>query len=475
MDVRFRTCRRPACRHLGSRGTNGKHCGRSPDRPACTRLTVVLSTRVIRRMTPSRPANSGNFIKRWESSSLCERSGRRMRRPARSVFSHAVNLIFKQVFGEGLRIRTALILIGGKICTKMKTSQLSRKMLVRRVITLGYTNAEPAIRRRGGGNCVFPHYLLAWRLYCLLVVVRIRKASFVDILHLRYFSAVYESLNYSKSATDLFISRQALRQAIQNLEKEIGQALFDNDANKLVATSAANLLYASVQPVLLSFNELEHDIAAMRGKTLLRVGSVPNTNIVFTEDERRTIYANQKHVYPANVTVEFVSGSCEALRKKVLGESLVCAFLLATEVDDDLFDTFVSRRGCIHLMVNVRHPLAERDQVTIDDLKGLPFATQGNGYDLHDLISMECLKKGFRLSVGYTSPSIYDNLSSVSANTAVTYGVRERCGAEDVVGIPFSEPCMEWVYCVITKKSLPENPLVKQIFCKNDPSEMIPS
>lgn len=34
---------------------------------------------------------------------------------------------------------------------------------------------------------------------------------------------------------------------------------------------------------------------------------------------------------------------------------------------------------------------------------------------------------------------------------------------------------MEWGYCVITKKGLPENPLVRQIFCKNDPSEMIPS
>ena len=70
----------------------------------------------------------------------------------------------------------------------------------------------------------------------------------MDILHLRYFSSVYESLNYSKSATDLFVSRQALRQAMQNLEREIGQTLFRNEANKLVATSAANLLYASVQP-----------------------------------------------------------------------------------------------------------------------------------------------------------------------------------------------------------------------------------
>ena len=91
-------------------------------------------------------------------------------------------------------------------------------------------------------------------------------------------------------------------------------------------------------------------------------------------------------------------------------------------------------------------------------------------------MAMECLKLGFRLDVTHTSPSVYDSLGSVSAGSAVTYGVRGSYeGFENVVGIPFEEPFMEWGYCVITKKGLPENPLVRQIFCKNDPSEMIPS
>lgn len=77
----------------------------------------------------------------------------------------------------------------------------------------------------------------AGRRMCYRGMRRMRKAASVDILHLRYFSSVYESLNYSKSATDLFVSRQALRQAMQNLEREIGQTLFRNEANKLVATS----------------------------------------------------------------------------------------------------------------------------------------------------------------------------------------------------------------------------------------------
>lgn len=215
----------------------------------------------------------------------------------------------------------------------------------------------------------------AGRRMCYRGMRRMRKAASVDILHLRYFSSVYESLNYSKSATDLFVSRQALRQAMQNLEREIGQTLFRNEANKLVATSAANLLYASVQPVLLSFGELERDVAGMRGKTLLRVGSAPNTNIVFTKEELRTIYANQKYVYPENVAVEFVSDSCDELRRKVLGESLVCAFLLATGVDEALFDVFLSRKGRIHLMVDKGHPLALRESVSLSDMRGLPFAT----------------------------------------------------------------------------------------------------
>lgn len=42
----------------------------------------------------------------------------------------------------------------------------------------------------------------------------------MDIQHLRYFLTVSRTLNYTKAAEELYISRQAVAQAVRQLETE---------------------------------------------------------------------------------------------------------------------------------------------------------------------------------------------------------------------------------------------------------------
>ncbi len=64
----------------------------------------------------------------------------------------------------------------------------------------------------------------------------------MDITHLRYFLAAAETLNYTKAAKQLYISRQALRQSLTLLEKEFETPLFENRRNKLSLTPAGEYL-----------------------------------------------------------------------------------------------------------------------------------------------------------------------------------------------------------------------------------------
>ena len=64
----------------------------------------------------------------------------------------------------------------------------------------------------------------------------------MELTPLRYFTATARHLNYTRAAEELFLSRQALRQSIQTLEKELGTPLFGIQKNHLHLTPAGEFL-----------------------------------------------------------------------------------------------------------------------------------------------------------------------------------------------------------------------------------------
>jgi DNA-binding transcriptional LysR family regulator len=109
----------------------------------------------------------------------------------------------------------------------------------------------------------------------------------VDILHLRYFSSVYETLNFSHSAERLYISRQALRQAIRSIEVELCQPLFVNRSNKLWATRAADTLYQESCEVLRAYRNLENSVEVLKTQSVITAncGLVTNQADCYTDEE----------------------------------------------------------------------------------------------------------------------------------------------------------------------------------------------
>ena len=111
----------------------------------------------------------------------------------------------------------------------------------------------------------------------------------MDILQISYFSKVYETTNYAHAAESLCVSRQGLRKVMRNLEREVGQPLFVNVANRLQPTEAAHRLYKASRIFVEGFRELEDAVAAMKlsQKTEVRLGGTYDSDDVFTTAEWR--------------------------------------------------------------------------------------------------------------------------------------------------------------------------------------------
>ena len=121
----------------------------------------------------------------------------------------------------------------------------------------------------------------------------------MDILQISYFSKVYETTNYAHAAESLCVSRQGLRKVMRNLEREVGQPLFVNVANRLQPTEAAHRLYKASRTFVEGFRELEdagHEALPENGGTPGGAPTIP------TMSSRRRNGALSGRTPPRNTT-----------------------------------------------------------------------------------------------------------------------------------------------------------------------------
>ena len=82
----------------------------------------------------------------------------------------------------------------------------------------------------------------------------------MDIQHLRYFLTVSRTLNYTKAAEELYISRQAVAQAVRQLETELQSPLLINRKNALALTSLGQVFQKEAAKIVRSFSQFETSI-----------------------------------------------------------------------------------------------------------------------------------------------------------------------------------------------------------------------
>jgi DNA-binding transcriptional LysR family regulator len=100
----------------------------------------------------------------------------------------------------------------------------------------------------------------------------------MDIRHLRHFLAVANTLNYSRAAEELHISASPLSRSIQQLEVQLGGALFIRGTRRVELTQLAFALIPYATRILDELDDMEREAARrVRGHVELNVGmrSVP--------------------------------------------------------------------------------------------------------------------------------------------------------------------------------------------------------
>ncbi|WP_231571439.1 LysR family transcriptional regulator [Gordoniibacillus kamchatkensis] len=230
---------------------------------------------------------------------------------------------------------------------------------------------------------------------------------------MEYFVAVCEELHFSKAAEKLGISQPNLSLQIKALEAHVGLPLFERIGKRTVLTDAGAVLLKHCRSLFTNLQNAYDEIGELRDfeGCQLAVGVIPSEL-----DYRLTpLFIDFLHQFPKNrlrlySTVEVV--------KLVLDMAIDIGITLNPAPDHRLRVRPLAKEA-YGLIVSDRHELADRESISLAELKGLPMIMYPKGYWGRELVEKYCRDYGFEL----------DTVVETTSNPSLFRFVRENIGA----------------------------------------------
>jgi DNA-binding transcriptional LysR family regulator len=191
----------------------------------------------------------------------------------------------------------------------------------------------------------------------------------MEMSQLEFFLQVIAEGSFSKAADAVGRTQPAVSIAVRRLEEEVGAPLFDRSQKTPTLTEAGVAIQDYAQRILSLRDQARGAVAELRTlrRGVVRVGANESTSLYLLP---QVILAfRERH---PEIKVEIYRHVSERLPREVLERNVDFAVLAFEPTDRDL-DSFCVLRDELALILHPMHPLASRDEVTIEELGGESF------------------------------------------------------------------------------------------------------
>jgi DNA-binding transcriptional LysR family regulator len=259
----------------------------------------------------------------------------------------------------------------------------------------------------------------------------------MEIHQLRYFEAVARQRSFTRAAEELSVAQPAVSQQIAKLEAELGTRLFHRMKRRILLTDAGEALLPRARRLLAELEETRAELQELTGlqRGHLAIGATPSicTHLL------PALLGDFHRRYPGIRLDLRESGSrllVQALERGDLDLALVIL-----PVRQPALQTQPLRQEHLVLVAATTHALADRREVELRELRGVPFVMFREGYDLRDVTLAACRRLGFEPSVAVEGGEMDAVLRLVAAGlgVAVVPEMVVEPGA-GLVGVPISRP-----------------------------------
>ena len=191
----------------------------------------------------------------------------------------------------------------------------------------------------------------------------------MELRHLKYFSVLAEELHFGRAAGRLFIAQPPLSRQIKLLEEELGVPLFERNNKKVVLTEFGKYLQSEAARLLGDAEKIKNILHQMKqgkkGKIVLGyVGAVMHSYLpkllLKVNSDLKDVTTVLKEMDNLNQVEAIQKGTLDIgfVRTPLKAEGLICR-----QIYSDSFS----------LIISETHPLAERKNIDLNDLKNEPY------------------------------------------------------------------------------------------------------
>ncbi|QDT27741.1 Hydrogen peroxide-inducible activator [Gimesia panareensis] len=235
----------------------------------------------------------------------------------------------------------------------------------------------------------------------------------MEVDQLRYFLRVAERGNFTRAAEELKISQPALSRSIQKLEEELGQPVFERKTRSVALTEAGTLLQARAQQILSLIEDTKAEISDDGRSGQIRIGAIPTIAPFFLPDLLRQFSAE----FPAASIIVQEDTTEKLLKRCTQGE--VDLAIVALPVPARYLEVEELFQEELLLVLPPEHPLVNKPQIRLNDIKNYPFVLLDEAHCLSDNIVSFCRQRSFHpVAVEQTS-----QLAMVQELVSLSHGI----------------------------------------------------
>lgn len=242
----------------------------------------------------------------------------------------------------------------------------------------------------------------------------------MELRHLRYFVAVAEELNFTRAAERLHIGQPPLSMQIRDLESEIGVTLFTRNRRKVELTEAGLRFLEHARAILDRSREAAEEARrAARGEVgQLRVGFTSSLPFTTTLSELLYRYRRRYPQVALQLREMFSIEQFEALAAGRIDVGFVR--YREPELPAGLRMREIGRDR-LRLVVNATHPLAERTEIGLAELRDENFIAYPSeiGTGLPGMFGRLCRDAGFEPRVVQRAREATTQIALVAAGLGV--------------------------------------------------------
>jgi len=220
----------------------------------------------------------------------------------------------------------------------------------------------------------------------------------LSVRQLMAVAAVAKYSSFVAAASELHLSQPGLSRMIRSAEEELGSALFERTTRQVSLTSAGAEFVPLAERLLHDLELGSNAIRELRDQT--RGHFAIACPMAFATNMLATLIIKYKRVNP-NVILHIHEGIQSNTIGLIRSGQVDFGIAALSEPHDDLL---VERlcRTCYHVVFHKSHRFAQREKVSLDDLKGEPLVSMPPSSNQRRIFDGAAANAGFRLNYTIT-------------------------------------------------------------------------